>query len=185
MRPGLARIWGQKFSEHWIRNMVGTETPVMSSPFPPYSAEANPLAGITRCVRQICLLREQNNVADAERIEKNEFANALRDLRLAHGPEVLPETELRAMFLAEQKRVEDAVVLSELLIPQLVKSFTSTAVAPLQPKAVSSSASARDSSVSTPLAAAASGVSPMITDLLDAMLASERSGRRPLHSSSG
>jgi hypothetical protein len=157
----------------------------MSSPFPPYSAEANPLVGITRCIRQICLLREQNNLAEAERLEKNEFSNALRDLRLSHGPEVLPETELRAMFLAEQKRVEDAVILSELLIPQLVKSFTPAAVAPLQTAAVSNSASARDSSVSTPRAVATAGVSPMITDLLDAMLASERSGRRPLHSSSG
>ena len=159
----------------------------MSSPFPPYSAEANPLAGITRCIRQICLLREQNNAADAERLEKTEFANALRDLRLAHGPEVLPETELRAMFDAEQKRVADAVVLSELLIPQLVKSFTPSSAQAFQSKPVSvpNSASARDSSVPIPLAAAAAGVSPMIADLLDAMLASERSGRRPLHSSSG
>lgn len=157
----------------------------MSSPFPPYSAEANPLAGITRCVRHICLLREQNNVAEAERLEKNDFANALRDLRFAHGPEVLPETELRAMFVAEQKRVVDAVILSELLIPQLVKTFTPSAGL-IQSKPVSViSAVARESSIPIPVAAAAVGVSPMIADLLDAMLASERGGRRPLHSSSG
>jgi len=72
----------------------------MSSPFPPYLAEATPLAGITRCIRQICLLREQDNITEAERVEKNEFANTLRDLRLAHGPEFLPESELRGIDIS-------------------------------------------------------------------------------------
>ena len=157
----------------------------MSSPFPPYLAEATPLAGITRCIRQICLLREQDNITEAERVEKNEFANTLRDLRLAHGPEFLPESELRGMFAAEQKRVADAIILSELLIPQLVKSFPASTSASPQAKAVSVSSNSRDSSVPIPNAAAAAGVSPMIADLLDAMLASERSGRRPVHSASG
>jgi hypothetical protein len=156
----------------------------MSSPFPPYLAEANPLAGIIRCIRQICLLREQDNITEAERVEKNEFANTLRDLRLEYGPGFLPESELRSMFAAEQKRVADAVVLSELLIPQLVKSFPAVATASPQSKAALVSSNSRDSSVPIPQAAAA-GVSPMIADLLDAMLASERSGRRPVHSASG
>ncbi|HEY4246097.1 MAG TPA: hypothetical protein VGM64_04520 [Lacunisphaera sp.] len=157
----------------------------MTSPFPPYLAEANPLAGLTRCIRQICLLREQGGIAEAQQIEQNEFANTLRDLRLAHGPEILPESELRTMFAAEQKRVADAVVLSELLIPQLVKSFGNSAapIAQLSRPAAAVAASQRDSSVPIPKAAAAAGVSPMIADLLDAMLASERGGRRPASSS--
>ncbi len=161
----------------------------MTSPFPPYPAEANPVAGLTRCIRQICLLREQGNVAEAQHVEQNEFANTLRDLRLAHGPEILPESELRTMFAAEQKRVADAVVLSELLIPQLVKSFGNSAppvaVAHSLRSGVTAAASPRDSSVPIPKVAAADGVSPMIADLLDAMLASERVGRRPLSSSAG
>ncbi len=163
------------------------KSPVITSPFPPYPAEANPLAGLTRCIRHICLLREQGNVAEAQQVEQNEFANTLRDLRLAHGPEILPESELRTMFAAEQKRVEDAVVLSELLIPQLVKSFGNSALPVAQsPRSVAiPAASPRDSSVPIPKAAAAAGVSPMIADLLDAMLASERGGRRPLSSSAG
>jgi hypothetical protein len=155
----------------------------MSSPFPPHLAEVNPLAGITRCIRQICLLREQDNIAEAERVEKNEFSNTLRDLRLAHGPEFLPESELRGMFIAEQKRVAEAIILSELLIPQLVKSFPPFGAS--QPKPAAAAAISRDSSVPIPQAASAAGVSPMIADLLDSMLASERSGRRPLHSASG
>jgi hypothetical protein len=170
-----------------IGGVIGSvrETPVMSSSFPPYSAEANPLAGITRCIRQICLLREQDNSAEADRLEKNEFANALSDLRLTHGPEVLPENELRAMFAAEEKRVADAVILSELLIPQLVKSFARSTPTVVAQQSKPASANAWDSSVPIPKAAAAAGVSPMIADLLDTMLASERSGRRPLHSASG
>jgi len=162
------------------------KSPVMTSPFPPYPAEANPLAGITRCIRQICLLREQGNIAEAQQVEQNEFSNTLRDLRLAHGPEILPESELQTMFAAEQKRVADAVVLSELLIPQLVKSFGNSAPPLAQPAhsvAAAAATGSRDSSVPIPKAAAVAGVSPMIADLLDAMLASERGGRRPLSSS--
>lgn len=161
------------------------KSPVMTSPFPPYPAEANPLAGLTRCIRQICLLREQGDIAEAQQVEQNEFANTLRDLRLAHGPEILPESELRTMFAAEQKRVADAVVLSELLIPQLVKSFGHSAppFAQSSRPVTTAAAGSRDSSVPIPKAAAAAGVSPMIADLLDAMLASERGGRRPVSSS--
>ena len=158
----------------------------MSSPFPPYLAEANPLAGITRCIRQICLLREQENPAEARRVEQNEFANTLRDLRLAHGPDILPESELRAMFAAEQKRVADAVVLSELLIPQLVKSFGAASPVQVQPanRPVAPVVIDAREAVSPASKAPASGVSPGITDLLDAMLAAERGGRRPLSSAS-
>ena len=90
------------------------------------------------------------------------------------------------MFAAEQKRVADAVVLSELLIPQLVKSFGNSAPPLAQPArsvAAAAAIGSRDSSVPIPKAAVAAGVSPVIADLLDAMLASERGGRRPLSSS--
>jgi hypothetical protein len=160
----------------------------MSSPFPPHLAEPNPFAVINRHIRQICLLREQGNIAEAEHVEQNEFANTLRDLRLAHGPQILPESELNALFEAEHKRVADAVILSELLIPQLVKTFSASPF-PAQSRQVAASTAtaptaSRDSSVQSSKAAAPAGVSPMITDLLDAMLASERGGRRPLSSPS-
>lgn len=142
-------------------------------------AEISPLAGIVRCVRRICLLREQGDAAEATRLEKNDLANAIRDVRLAHGPDTLPESELRALFAAEEKRVVDAVILSELLIPQLVKSFPPSSLPPVQQTRPAPAVSA-ETATPFPRAAAAAGVSPIIADLLDAMLASERSGRRPL-----
>jgi len=154
----------------------------MSSPSSHSPTEVSPLARITRCVRRICLLREQGDAEEAARFEKIDFADALRDLRLALGPEILPESELRAMFAAEEKRVADAVVLSELLIPQLVKSFPPFP-ATVAARAASLPAGERESASVLPRSpAVAAGVSPMIADLLDAMLASERTGRRPLSS---
>jgi len=127
------------------------------------------------------MLREQDNAAEASRVEQTEFANAIRDLRLAHGPEVLPESELRSMFAAEEKRVADAIVLSELLIPQLVKSFPPASSTVAQSRPLATVASVQEASATPfPRAAAAAGVSPIIADMLDAMLASERTGRRPL-----
>ena len=152
----------------------------MTSPFPFFPAEADPLAGITRCIRRICLLHEQGNTVEAISLQQGDFGNALRDFRLAHGPDSLPDAELRSMFEAEKKRVADAVVLSELLIPQLIKSFPAAAAsAPQIRPAAAAVAPARDTAVPFPRAAAAAGVSPVIADLLDAMLASERGGRRP------
>ena len=132
-----------------------------------------PAAGIARVVRQICLLREQGDAAQAARLQENDLADAVRDLRLAHGPAVLPEAELQAMFAAEEQRVAEAVILSELLIPRLVESW------PVHSGPVRSAASrpGRESpSVAAPAPAAGP---PAIPDLLDAMLAAERPGRRP------
>jgi hypothetical protein len=128
------------------------------------------LAGIARVVRQICLLREQGELLRATRLQEDELPAAVRDLRLAHGPEVLAESELRALFAAEERRVGDAVILAELLLPRLVGNWPA------------SSAGARPP-VSLPPAAsrgpAPAGSVPAIPDLLDAMLAAERTGRRP------
>lgn len=143
-------------------------------------ADVAPLAGIVRCVRRICLLREQGNTADANRLEQNDLANAIRDLRLAHGPDTLPQAELQALFVAEERRVADAVILSELLIPQLVKSFPAAPLPQVQTRTATVATSSAEPATPFPRAAAAAGVSPIIADMLDAMLASERTGRRPL-----
>ncbi len=78
------------------------------------------VAGVARVVRQICLLREQGDAVQAARLQENELAGAVRDLRLAQGPSALPEAELQAMFALEERRVAEAAILSELLIPRLV-----------------------------------------------------------------
>jgi hypothetical protein len=129
-------------------------------------------AGVARVVRQICLLREQGDTPQAAQLQENELADAVRDLRLAHGPAVLPDTELQAMFAAEERRVAEAVILSELLIPRLVENW------PAEPRPPRSGG-LRSSPASAPVAVAPPAGPPAIPDLLDAMLAAERPGRRP------
>lgn len=126
------------------------------------------VAGLTRLMRRICLLREQGDAVRASALQTNELAEAVRELRAAHGAEALSDDELRRLFAVEEQRVAEAVVLAELLIPQLVGGRPP---APAKPVAAPP-APAR------PRAPASPG-SPAIPDLLDAMLAAERPGRRP------
>lgn len=125
------------------------------------------MAGIARVIRRVCLLREQGDAAGAARLQENEMASAIRDIRLQLGPDALPESELRTIIATEERRVADAVILSELLVPQLVE--------------VLPAASGRPSSMTQPVSIAARPVPPAgppaISDLLDAMLAAERTGR--------
>ena len=136
-----------------------------------HSGEAVGLGGIGRLIRQICLLREQADPAGAARLQENELATAVCELRAARGTDALLENELQAMFVAEERRVADAVVLSELLIPQLA-SYLSASARPAP-------AAARLVAAETPPPArrAATGA-PAIPDLLDAMLAAERTSPR-------
>jgi hypothetical protein len=130
---------------------------------------AGHVAGITRLMRRICLLREQGDAGQAARLHEHELADAVRELRATHGAQALSDEELRALFAAEEQRVAEAVVLAELLIPQLVGARP-----PVPAQAVPA----------TPVPArlrvpAVPPGSPGIPDLLDAMLAAERNGRRP------
>lgn len=134
------------------------------------------MAGLARLVRQVCLLREQGDAAGAVRVQEKEFATAVRDIRLAEGPEALPESELRAMFATEEQRVAEAVILSELLIPQLVGSWPSISDLD-RPGTTRSAPRALPASAPAPAPTPAAGP-PTIPDLLDAMLAAERTGRR-------
>jgi hypothetical protein len=142
--------------------------------------EGDRMAGIARVLRRICLLREQGDAAEAQRLRETELGNAVRDFRLKHGAESLSESELRALEQREEQRIADAVVLAELLIPQLVAARTMAAPAPARREPDRHPAAAVISfpdNVSVAPRAPASG-SPAIPDLLDAMLAAERNGRR-------
>lgn len=136
----------------------------------------NPLAGLTRLIRQVCLLRENGDTVQAAKLHNGALADAVRDCRLAHGPQALPESELQAMFAAEERRVAEAAILSELLVPRLAACFPADPVsvrsAPLRPGAARGE-------VSTEPPPSPAGP-PVISDLLDAMLAAERNtGRAP------
>lgn len=125
------------------------------------------MVSLARLIRQVCLLRECGETDRAAQLHDNEFATAVRDYRLAHGPEALPESELREMFAVEERRVAEAVILSELLAPRLVGVIPAASAGP-RPAAHVLPAAARSSPPSGP---------PAISDLLDAMLAAERTGR--------
>lgn len=126
------------------------------------------MGALSRLIRHVCLLRECGEAARAAQLHDRELANAVRDLRLAHGPEALPESELRAMFATEERRVAEAVILSELLVPRLVAGGIPAAAAGPRPSVQPPSGAPRVGPPAGP---------PVISDLLDAMLAAERTGR--------
>jgi len=133
--------------------------------------EAGCLSGLARLVRQICLLREQGDAAEAGRLQQAELAVAVGEFRRAHGSDALPEEKLAALFAAEADRVAEALLTAELLIKRL------TAIWPAAPAAA---AVAREPAVAAPRTPARPAPSqpPVISELLDAMLAAERTSTR-------
>ena len=134
------------------------------------AAAAAGKSALARLLRQASVLREQNDTAGAARLEANEIPATVRSIRLAHGPDALPDAELQAMMVAEDQRVVEAVILAKLLISQLV--VTSPVISER-----GRSNSAR--SMPEPVAPKTMAGPPAISDMLDAMLAAERTGRRP------
>jgi hypothetical protein len=134
------------------------------------ATEAGRLAGIVRLIRRICLLREQGDAATAGRLQAGELASAVADFRLAAGPASLSEEKLCALFVSEAEHVAEAMVLAELLVPQLARLMPGIGAARV-PLFV-------PTPVAAPAGRLAPGESPAIPDLLDAMLAGERTGRR-------
>ena len=124
---------------------------------------------LARLLRQASVLHEQNDDAGAALLTANEIPAMVRAIRLAHGPAALPDGELQEMMVAEDQRVVEAVVLAKLLIAQLV--------VPL-PVISGRSRSNSARSMPDPVISKAMAGPPAISDMLDAMLAAERSGRR-------
>jgi hypothetical protein len=133
-------------------------------------AAAEGLAGIIRLIRRVCLFREQGEAASAARLQNGELASAVAEYRLWHGPEKLTEEAVCALFVNETDHVREAMVMAELMAPQLARllSPSSPPQAPVFPPVLTGRAAVQ------PLADGP----PAITDLLDAMLAAERPGRR-------
>ena len=127
------------------------------------------MAGLSRLVRQICLLREQGDTAGAARLQEKDLATAVADMRQAHGAAVLPDDALMALFAREAQRVSEALLTAELMVARLAELWS-----PLPPRAASAPAA---SASARPLPATPAGP-PAITDLLDAMLAAERTSTR-------
>jgi hypothetical protein len=137
----------------------------------PGSVPAGPShESIVRLIRRICLLGEQGQSAEAARLETNELASALRAAREAGGAGEVAQEILAEIYTIEKERSANAVVLSELIITQLKQHLfaagPASRPAPAMPPPADSAARQ------------ASGGSPAIPDLLDAMLAHDRSAAR-------
>lgn len=125
-------------------------------------------------IRQVCLLRERGDAEQAAQLGNSDLANAVRDYRLAHGPDALPEKELQAIFTTEERRVAEAAILSELLVPRLTACFPAGREATVSMSSRPGPARGAISSIPAPPPAGP----PVISDLLDAMLAAERNAGR-------
>ena len=139
----------------------------------PSSSDDGSLQSLIRLIRRVCLLTEQGDESEAVRLERTQLAEAVRQYRHDHGPDALTEQHLAEIFMAEQRRAADAVVLAELLIPQL------TGRARAEPR--SAPARPADETAASPAASAeaASSRAPVdIPDFLDAMLSGESGKRR-------
>jgi len=99
----------------------------------------------------------------------------VRDFRATEGVDLLTDADLEALFSEEARRVADAAVLAELLVPRLREALASSS-------ALSAEAAPVRAVASTPTvvrAPAPPAEALSIPDLLDAMLALERNDRRP------
>jgi hypothetical protein len=127
--------------------------------------------GLASLVRRICLLREQGDVAEARRVQETELADRIREMRESADPAALTDAALADLFATETRRVADALATAEVLIPQLV------AIWPAGPAARPARLTLSVPTEAPARPAAADGP-PRISDLLDAMLAAERSSTR-------
>lgn len=131
------------------------------------------MAGVSRLIRRICLLREQGSAGEAERLEREELPMAWPAVT---ADEAAQADLLQRIFSRETERAADAAALSELLLPHLLARLTPPAI----PGRGTPSRPDPGLPAAPVVRPAVSAGSPAIPDLLDAMLAAERSNRRPL-----
>ena len=117
--------------------------------------------------RRICLLRAQSRLIEADHVDAAEWSPLLVSLREAGG---FDEDRFRALCVAEQERVNNAVLMAELIKPLILATLTpmlpNDSAPPLSPLP------ANDLRRTPP----GSGLS--IADLLDGMLAQEHASHR-------
>jgi hypothetical protein len=115
--------------------------------------------GIARLCRQICLCRTRGQVAEASRLEI-----ILHD-QVSAG---FSRDALQEIFLAEQRRVIDALMLAEVLGPLLTEQLATATSEKTRAPAAATRSSSRP---------AAPGRQLAIADLIEGMLMQERAAR--------
>jgi hypothetical protein len=114
---------------------------------------------IARLCRQICLCRTRGQIAQANRLEAVLHNQVSADFS---------EEALQEIFLTEQKRVIDALMLAEVLGPLLTEHLAVAAPDPARAHAPAARSSQRPATSDQPLG---------IADLIEGMLAQERTTR--------
>lgn len=114
---------------------------------------------IARLCRQVCLCRTRGQIAEANRLE-----TILHD-QVSAG---FSEDALQEIFLSEQKRVIDALMLAEVLGPLLTEHLST---------ATTATARAPASAARSPRRPVATDQPPGIADLIEGMLMQERATR--------
>lgn len=142
----------------------------MTAEIPSFSSVLEaPRAELARLCRQICVEREKGS--QAPRSYDADFQHALAEIQAHFGPTSVSEDDLGEIVRTEEKRVADAAVLADLLLPRLLSSLRSklpplsSSVAP-QP---ASAAEPRRTVTTAPLG---------VADLLEGMLDQQRSEAR-------
>ena len=151
--------------------MVSTDRPTRTiSTSRPISAAAEQISELARLLRRVGVLRAQGDAARGVSLEAIEISALVREIREQHGPDALSEDQLQAMRATEERRVAEAGILAELLIPRLVVAL---------PAMAEPGRSIPARSMAEPAARPLMAGPPAISDMLDAMLAAERTSRRP------
>ena len=122
-------------------------------------------------MRRICLLREQGDVAEAGRLQQNDLATAVGEIRRTQGADAWRDEELAELFEIETKRVSEALLTAEIMVNRLAELWSPlpVAVRPAPAYAAATPSSNKPAGPAGP---------PVISDLLDAMLAAERPSTR-------
>jgi len=118
-------------------------------------------------VRRVCVLRALGRHDEAAALELREFGPTLEQLRSSNEPGAFSDAAVAALWSEERLRVSEAAVLAELLAQWMR--------VPALPGAIERRGTA--SASTSPLRPHRSDSAPVITDLLDQMLAGESPAR--------
>ena len=133
------------------------------------------MAGI---YRRICLLRASGRLAEAERLQLDEFVTARSAAQQETHLDESPESEslINSLLEAEEARVTEALLFAEMLAPMIAEHIRPDTAAELSASRPPFSSDRANRPIPPPRAP--SDAAPSIADLIDGMLGQENNGRR-------
>jgi hypothetical protein len=86
-----------------------------------------PWIKVGRIFRRLCFLRAEGLLAEAQRVEDEEFTEAAARARECASSEFEAESILQALLTEEKERVADAIAFAEILVPMLAERLAANA----------------------------------------------------------